>query len=98
MFLGRFGGPMGSSKYRPRVLHKLVRKLELSKLTFRVIRRTIATPGKTKGHPKDIQALMRHSGLAKTMEVYMPSLQREVRTATNSTRDELKAWRIICQE
>ncbi len=89
MFPGRFGRPMDSSNFRHRVLHKLARELELPKLTFQVIRRTIATLGKTKGHPKDIQGLMRHSRLATTMEVYMQSLQREVRTAINSIHDEL---------
>ena len=82
---------MDSSNYRHRVLHKLARELELPKLTFQVIRRTIATLGKTKGHPKDIQGLMRHSRLATTMEVYMQSLQKEVRTAINSIHDELMA-------
>jgi hypothetical protein len=82
---------MDSSNYRHRVLHKLARELELPKLTFQVIRRTIATLGKSKGHPKDIQGLMRHSRLATTMEVYMQSLQKEVRTAINSIHDELVA-------
>jgi hypothetical protein len=34
---------------------------------------------------------MRHSRLATTMEVYMQSLEREVRTAINSIHDELVA-------
>jgi len=36
-------------------------ELDLPKLTFQIIRRTIATLGKTKGHVKDIQGMMRHS-------------------------------------
>ena len=91
MFPGRFGGPMDSSNYRHRVLHKLAEELGFPKLNFQVIRRTIATLGKTKGHPKDIQGLMRHSRLATTMEIYMQSLQKEVRTAINSIHDELVA-------
>lgn len=91
MFPGRFGGPMDSSNYRHRVLHKLARELGLPKLNFQVIRRTIATLGKTKGHPKDIQGLMRHTRLATTMEIYMQSLEKEVRTAINSIHDELMA-------
>ena len=89
MFPGRFGGPMDSSNYRHRVLHKLAKELSFPKLNFQVIRRTIATLGKTKGHPKDIQGLMRHSRLATTMEIYMQSLEKEVRTAINSIHDEL---------
>ena len=54
MFPGRFGGPMDPSNYRNRVLQRLARELGLPKLNFQVIRRTIATLGKNKGHPKDI--------------------------------------------
>ena len=43
------------------------------------------------GVPKDIQGLMRHSRLATTMEIYMQSLEKEVRTAINSIHDELVA-------
>jgi integrase len=89
MFPGRFGGPMDSSNYRNRVLHKLAEELELPKLTFQVIRRTIATLGKTKGHVKDIQGIMRHTKASTTTDVYMQSLEPEVRTAINSIYDEL---------
>ncbi len=89
MFPGRFGGPMDSSNYRHRVLHKLAEELELPKLTFQVIRRTIATLGKTKGHVKDIQGMMRHSKASTTTDVYMQSLEPEVRIAINSIHDEL---------
>jgi integrase len=77
MFPGRFGGPMDSSNYWHRVLHKLAKELAFTKLNFQVIRRTIATFGKTKGHPKDIQGLMRHSRLATTLDIYMQSLEKE---------------------
>jgi integrase len=89
MFPGRFGGPMDTGNYRKRVLHRLAKELGFPKLTFQVIRRTIATLGKSKAHPKDIQGLMRHSRLATTMEVYMQSLEPEVRQAINSIHDEL---------
>lgn len=91
MFPGRFGGPMDSSNYRHRVLHRLATELGLPKLNFQVIRRTIATLGKNMGHPKDIQGLMRHTRLATTMDVYMQSLEPEVRKAINSIHHELVA-------
>jgi integrase len=91
MFPGRFGGPMDSSNYRHRVLHRLATELGLPKLNFQVIRRTIATLGKNMGHPKDIQGLMRHTRLATTMDVYMQSLEPEVRKAINSIHRELVA-------
>ncbi|HEX4030968.1 MAG TPA: tyrosine-type recombinase/integrase [Terracidiphilus sp.] len=89
MFPGRFGGPMDSSNFRHRVLHTLAEELDLPKLTFQVIRRTIATLGKTKGHVKDIQGMMRHSKASTTTDVYMQSLEPEVRSAINAIHDEL---------
>jgi integrase len=89
IFPGRNGGFIDSSNYRKRVLHKLAEKLGLPKLTFQVIRRTIATLAKDKGHIKDIQGMMRHSRLATTTEVYMQSLEDGVRTTVNSIYDEL---------
>jgi hypothetical protein len=58
-------------------------------LTFQVIRRTIATFGNTLGHVKDIQGMMRHSKASTTTDVYMQSLEPEVRTAINSIYAEL---------
>lgn len=84
IFAGRFGGPIDPGNYRRRVLHKLADQLELPKLTFQVIRRTIATLGKTKGHVKDIQGMMRHSKASTTTDIYMQSLEPEVRTTINS--------------
>jgi len=71
------------------VLHKLAKQLGLPKLTFQVIRRTIATLAKDKGHVKDIQGMMRHSRLATTTEVYMQSLEEGVRSTVNSIYEEL---------
>ena len=89
IFPGRNGGFIDSSNYRKRVLHKLAEEMGLPKLTFQVIRRTIATLAKNKGHVKDIQGMMRHSRLATTAEVYMQSLEDGVRSTVNSIYDEL---------
>jgi integrase len=89
LFPGRFGGPMDSSNYRHRVLHKLIGELELPKLTFPVTRRTIATLGKTKGDVKDIQGMMRHTKASTTTDVHMQSLEPEVRSPINSIYAEL---------
>ncbi len=45
---------MDSSNFRHRVLHRLAEELELPKLTFQVIRRTIATLAQNKGTVKDV--------------------------------------------
>ena len=39
--------------------------------------------GKTKGHVKDMQGMMRHSKASTTTDVYMQSLETEVRTTIN---------------
>ena len=89
IFPGRNGGFIDSSNYRNRVLHKLAKELGLPKLTFQVIRRTMATLAKDMGHVKDIQGMMRHSRLATTTDVYMQSLEDGVRSTVNSIYDEL---------
>jgi len=53
-----------------RKMQKLGDKLGMPKLTFQVIRRTIATLGQKKGTPKDIQGLLRYSRLSTTTDVY----------------------------
>jgi len=71
------------------VLHKLAKELGLPKLTFQVIRRTIATLAGDKGHVKDIQGILRHTRLATTTDVYMQSLESGVRSTVNSIHEEL---------
>jgi integrase len=89
IFPARGGGFIDSSNYRNRVLHKLANELGLPKLTFQVIRRTIATLAKDKGHVKDIQGILRHTRLATTTDVYMQSLESGVRSTINSIHEEL---------
>jgi hypothetical protein len=82
---------MDSSNYRKRVLHKLADELELPKLTFQVIRRTIATLAQNKGTVKDVQGMMRHSRTATTTDVYMQELPEGVRATVNSIHEELES-------
>src|SRR5208337_4796893 len=83
------GGFMDTGNYRKRVLHKLARDLGLPKLTFQVIRRTIATLAQKKGTVKDVQGMMRHSRTATTTDVYMQELPEGVRATVNSIHLEL---------
>jgi integrase len=64
--------------------------LGLPKLTFQVIRRTIATLGQKKGTPKDIQSLLRHSKLATTTDVYMQKIAESVKTTVDAINQELR--------
>jgi integrase len=85
------GGFMDTGNYRKRVLHKLARELELPKLTFQVIRRTIATLAQKKGTVKDVQGLLRHSRAATTTDVYMQEIPESVRATVNAIHQELRA-------
>lgn len=85
------GGFMDTGNYRKRVLHKLARELELPKLTFQVIRRTIATLAQKKGTVKDVQGLLRHSRAATTTDVYMQEIPESVRATVNAVHRELRS-------
>ena len=84
------GGFMDTGNYRKRVLHKLARDLGLPKLTFQVIRRTIATLAQKKGTVKDVQGLLRHSRAATTTDVYMPEIPESVQATINAIHAELR--------
>jgi integrase len=87
------GGFIDTGNYRRRVLHKLEKDLELPKLTFQVIRRTIATLAQKKGTVKDVQGLLRHSRAATTTDVYMQEIPESVQATVNAINAELRVKR-----
>ena len=89
IFRGRFGGPLDPSNFRKRVLHKLAEELEFPKLTFQVIRRTIATLAQKLGSSKDVQGFMRHETTDTTENVYMQVLLPGVRKTLDAIHAEL---------
>ncbi len=90
IFANAVGGFLDTDNYRKRVLHKLARDLNLPKLTFQVIRRTIATLAQKKGTVKDVQGVMRHSRTATTTDVYMQAIPASVQSTINSINRELR--------
>jgi integrase len=90
IFQNEDGGFLDTDNYRKRVLHKIARELELPKLTFQVIRRTIATLAQKKGTIKDVQGVMRHSRTATTTDVYMQEIPASVQSTINSINSELR--------
>jgi integrase len=84
------GGFMDPDNYRKRILHKRARDLKLPKLTFQVIRRTIATLAQKKGTVKDVQGLLRHSRTATTTDVYMQEIPESVRATVEAVSKELR--------
>lgn len=87
MFPGRFGNPIDPSNFRKRVLQGLAEELRLPKLTFQVIRRTIATLAE--GHVKGVQGMLRHSTVQTTQNIYMQIIQPRVREAVDAVHEEL---------
>jgi len=90
IFENEDGGFLDTDNYRKRVLHKVARELQLPKLTFQVIRRTIATLAQKKGTIKDVQGVMRHSRTATTTDVYMQEIPASVQSTINSINSELR--------
>jgi integrase len=90
MFENEDGGFLDTDNYRKRVLHKIARELQLPKLTFQVIRRTIAILAQKKGTIKDVQGVMRHSRTATTSDVYMQEIPASVQSTINSINLELR--------
>jgi integrase len=90
IFANEVGGFLDTDNYRKRVLHKVARDLKLPKLTFQVIRRTIATLAQKKGTVKDVQGVLRHSRTATTMDVYMQEIPASVQSTINSINRELR--------
>lgn len=89
IFENEDGGFLDTDNYRKRVLHKIARDLQLPKLTFQVIRRTIATLAQKKGTVKDVQGVMRHSRAATTTDVYMQEIPASVQSTIDSIHSEL---------
>jgi integrase len=90
IFPNKKGGFMDTANYRRRVLHKLAKDLGLPKLTFQVIRRTIATLAQKKGTVKDVQGVLRHSRAATTTDVYMQEIPESVQATLNAINAELR--------
>jgi integrase len=90
IFPNKDGDFMDTGNYRKRVLHKLAADLVLPKLTFQVIRRTIATLAQKKGTVKDVQGVLRHSRAATTTDVYMQEIPKSVQETVDSINSELR--------
>lgn len=89
IFANENGGFLDTGNYRKRVLKRLAEILNLSNLTFQIIRRTIATLSQTKGHVKATQGLLRHARTPTTTDVYQQVIPEGVERMVDSIHDEL---------
>lgn len=90
IFPNKDGDFLDTGNYRKRVLQRLAADLMLPKLTFQVIRRTIATLAQKKGTVKDVQGLLRHSRADTTTDVYMQQIPKSVQATVDSINAELR--------
>ena len=84
IFANADGGLMDTGNYRNRVLKPLAEQLSIPKLTFQVLRRTMATRAQNLGSVKDIQAHLRHSRADTTANEYMQELPESVQQMVGS--------------
>jgi integrase len=91
IFPNKDGGFQDTDNYRKRVLHTLAVRLGLPKLTFQVIRRTIATLAQHLGSVKDVQGLLRHMRAPTTTDKYMQVIPEGVASTLNSINDQLRS-------
>jgi len=82
-------GFIRTDNYRARVLKKLAKETGLAKLNFQVLRRTIATLAQTKGNLKDVQGILGHSKADTTANVYMQTIEENVKQTLNAIYAEL---------
>ena len=84
IFLNADGGVMDTGNYRNRILKPLAEKLNVPRLNFQILRRTMATRAQRMGSVKDIQAHLRHSKADTTANEYMQELPGSVKQMVGS--------------
>jgi hypothetical protein len=77
-------GVMDTGNYRNRVLNPLAEKLGIPKLSFQILRRTMATRAQKMGSVKDIQAHLRHAKADTTANEHMQELPESVKQMVGS--------------
>jgi integrase len=90
IFPGRCGRFMNADSYRKRILQTLARDLGFPKLTFQVIRRTMATLAQKKGTVKEVQGYLRHARAGTTTDVYMQQIPGTERALVEALSQELR--------
>ena len=90
VFESRYRGrPVDSHNYLRRFLSPLAASKGVPGVTFQALRRTFATHFQKHGKPKDAQAVMRHSNISTTMNIYTQLIPDSARQALSSMYDEL---------
>lgn len=89
LFHTRNGTAIDYGNYHRKVLKPLAARLGIAGVTFRVLRRTVATQMQHHGQPKTAQALLRHASPMITLENYIKTIDADVIAAAASWHAEL---------
>ena len=89
IFCTHKGTPITKENVQHRLLTPIRQKLNLLKLNFQVLRRTMATLSQHKGSVKDIQSVLRHKSPDITAEVYMQPISESARQMVNDVYAQL---------
>lgn len=86
----RGGNPFTPKNYLRRVLKPLAARAKVASVTFQSLRRTSGTyVAKHAANVKDVQAHLRHSSIATTMDIYVQPIGEGVRAAQEAWEKEL---------
>jgi integrase len=93
MFPSQQNTPMRPENWLRRRVKPIAAKLKISvPVNFQVLRRTFATNAQGYGNPKDVQAHLRHTDIATTLDVYTQTVPESVRKLVNAvTHDVMTA-------
>ena len=69
----------------------LAEEVQLKKLNFQVLRRTIATLAQTNGSVRDVQGILAHTKADTTANVYMQQIDEGVKQTRDAIYAELTA-------
>jgi integrase len=100
MFPSEKQTPMRPENWLRRRVKPIAERLKITvPVNFQVLRRTFATNAQGYGNPKDVQAHLRHTDIATTMDVYTQAIPESVRKLVNSVaHDVMTAERPAIEE
>jgi len=93
MFPSEHRTPMRPENWLRRRIKPIAARLAITvPVNFQVLRRTFATNAQGYGNPKDVQAHLRHTDIATTLDVYTQTVPESVRKLVNAVaRDVMTA-------
>jgi integrase len=82
--------PMRPENWLRRRVKPIAERLKITvPVNFQVLRRTFATNAQGYGNPKDVQAHLRHTDIATTLDVYTQMVPESVRKLVNAVAHDV---------